>query len=442
MQGSVSHLQDNFVLVVGFQHKELGQIIEGNQSTIFNNDFWPGSIWVWDLHDYSSALLNTIQGELKMLSVLSDIKFCYLYPDIDKIFTKKVQEPLAGYTGRYIRNDNAFYILNDSIQTDWDPDGIAKLQQNPYTKLQLRFSNGDGIDNIDMGLLKDPSKIEYTLVPRLGMHPQLTMYLRNYAGINTTSSNIFDVNLNYSCVTYDFPNIPVLKDSVIDTGQVLLQLTSKVVQQAVTGAKGLSKIPGRDQLFDKYYKDIWEKKVENVIDPSMIPEFEKLQTGDQYQVLKDQFGWSLEGANNRANRLVDRTYEKATNKAYSKVAAEAGKQVAYALTSMNTPVSISGGTTGGTWMSGYYFQISMYKYEISQMRLIKQYIERYGLSCYSIIDKWAPQRQRYDYVECQDIVINGNIPQEAKAYISQMFTEGVMFWHDNNLFDYSNNGDA
>ena len=440
MQGHVPQLPDNFVLVVGFQHKELGQIIEGNQSTIFNNDFWPGSIWVWDLHEYSSELLNNIQTELKLLSVLSDIKFCYLYPDINRIFTKKAQEPLAGYTGRYIRNDNAFYILNDSIQTDWDPDGIAKLQQNPYTKLQLRFSNGDGIDNIDMGLLKDPSKIEYTLVPRLGLHPQLTLYLRNYAGINTTSSSIFDVNLNYSCVTYDFPNIPVLKDSVIDTGQLLLQLTSKVVQQAVTGAKGLSKIPSKEQLYDKYYNDIWKESVVSVKDKS-VADFSKLDDAGKYMELKDTFGWTYKDANNKAKNMATNTIGQEADNKIMKAVGDAGKQIGYALTSLNTPVSISGGTTGGTWMSGYCFQISMYKYEISQMRLIKQYIERYGLSCYSIIDKWAPQRQRYDYVECQDIIINGNIPQEAKAYIEQMFTEGVMFWHDNNLFDYSNNGD-
>ena len=293
-----------------------------------------------------------------------------------------------------------------------------------------------------MGLLKDPQKIEYTLVPRLGPNPQLTIYLRNYAGINTVTRDDFQVNLNYSCTTYDFPNIPVLKDSVIDNGQILLQLTQKVVQQAVTGAKGLSKIPSMAQLQNKYLEDEWERKVENVIDPKMIPEMEKLQQQDQIYVLKNQFGYDPTTARERADRKAQLTADKAVNKRYRSVAAEAGKQVAYALTSMNTPVSISGGTTGGAWMPSYFFQLSMYKYEISQLRLIKQYVERYGLSCYSIINKWAPERQRYDYVECQDIVINGNIPQEAKAYISQMFTEGVMFWHDDNLFDYSNNGDA
>lgn len=291
-----------------------------------------------------------------------------------------------------------------------------------------------------MGLLHDPQKVEYILVPRLGPHPQLTMYLQNYDGINQIQEQGFNVSDRYSCTTYDFPNVPFLNSSIADLYSPLLQLTLKTANLA---------LPIATEAYSVGVKAFDEAKV--------AADFEFDKQRAQADVLNKLFNETA--YNQRPDKLGNfispqanyetskRTAIQATNESIaqgiSKNTQEFGKQVIDQIAQLNKPAQIqSRGTVGGQWMQSYVFSVNLCRYEISQLRLIKQYVERYGLSCYSIINKWAPERQRFDYVECQDIIINGDIPQEAKAYISQMFTEGVMFWHDDNLFDYSNNGDA
>lgn len=287
-----------------------------------------------------------------------------------------------------------------------------------------------------MGLLHDPSKVEYILVPRLGSHPQLTMYLKNYDGVNQFSEQGFQANFNYSCVTYDFPNITLIKDSVVDLYSPLLQLTVKGVQAVYGGISKYSDIATGASL--QHMNSMLNTQKDYA---SNIDKLSNIATGQlpQANINIDK----LERLQRREGRLDawDQFKQDVSENGVQRIR-EAGKQIADTAAKLDGPAQISSGTNGGQWVSGYIFQIGLYRYEISQLRLIKQYVERYGLSCYSIINKWAPERQRFDYVECQDIVIKGDIPQEAKAYISQMFTEGVMFWHDNDLFNYSNNGDA
>ena len=291
-----------------------------------------------------------------------------------------------------------------------------------------------------MGLLHDPSKVDYVLVPRLGPHPQMTIYLQNYDGINQINEQGFNVSNKYSCTTYDFPNITFLNSSIADLYSPLLQLTLKTANIALPIAAeaysvGLKTFDEAKQSADFEFDK--QRKQADILN--------KLYNETAYNQRPSKLGNFItpQVDYEPAKRTAIQAANESVASGISKNAQEFGKQFIDQVAQLNKPAQIqSRGTTGGQWMQGYIFSVCLYRYEISQLRLIKQYVERYGLSCYSIIDKWAPERQRFDYVECQDIVINGDIPEEAKAYISQMFTEGVMFWHDDNLFDYSNNGDA
>ena len=195
-------------------------------------------------------MLDEIQKFLRLTNVFNTIQFAYIYPNINNLLTQDdVQMPVAkigdvqiGGGCRYIKSQSDFYFATGSFPTGYNPDGVAKIQQSPYINFQLRFSNGDGIENINMGLLHDPSKVEYILVPRLGPHPQLTMYLKNYDGVNQFSEQGFQANFNYSCVTYDFPNITLINDSVVDLYSPLLQLTVKGVQAVYGGVSKYSDI--------------------------------------------------------------------------------------------------------------------------------------------------------------------------------------------------------
>lgn len=304
-----------------------------------------------------------------------------------------------------------------------------------------------------MGLLQDPEKVEYLLVPRLGPHPQLTMYLQNYDGINQVQEQGFNVSDKYSCTTYDFPNIPFLNNSAADLYSPLLQLTLKAGEQAVGMAGGIQNVgaeayaQSRAEQLNKYIglaraqsnvnESILKMKLDSIYTKNSLFNSEINIPGSMPVIPRDT-GYE----HNRAIAAAEQAQNNYIKDNASGWIKEAGKQLADTYAKLDTAQIQSKGTVGGQWMQNYVFSVNLCRYEISQLRLIKQYVERYGLSCYSIINKWAPERQRFDYVECQDIVINGDLPQEAKAYISQMFTEGVMFWHDNNLFDYSNNGDA
>ena len=46
------------------------------------------------------------------------------------------------------------------------------------------------------------------------------------------------------------------------------------------------------------------------------------------------------------------------------------------------------------------------------------------------------QRPYWNYIRTYSCVVTGDIPEEAKRYIEQMYNSGVTFWHDDDIYNY------
>ena len=400
----------------------MGELVLGNQNVIFNNDFFAGCVCIWDLRNYSEDTALNIQQDIRLITAAWDIEFAYIYPNINGMFTSDETQYSLGkpFHCRYLHYQNGFYYRSGYFDTGVDLNAPAKMQQDPYVKYTLAFNNGDGISNININQCLDRQKLEYTLVPRIMEHPQLTIYLKNYNGKNTFEYGNFKINSNFKCTTTDFKHVMLSNDSIVDIAEPLIQLTKKNLQ-AMVG-------------FNDSQPQIQFSKINRAVNNSRV-------VGNQNSDISDIDSNKI---NLRKEPQVDLdrlNFDKTRLQLKKDSVENEGRPLVPLLEYNGGPVDFRGNTVGGQWVSGYVFQYGLYRYESTTYRDALKYIKRYGLSCFSM-EIWKPCRQRYDFVECQDIVINGDIPQEAKAYIAQMFTEGVMFWHDNNLFDYSNNGDA
>lgn len=445
-------IEEQFVLVVGMVPTLLGQVTKWFEYfTIFNNDYFPGPVFIWDIKNITDQKWMDIQEQIKNLVAEWQVQFCYIYPNVGGVFTSdeystaidnfQSNEVKGGC--RQLNHISSFTYSNLQLQTYYDNNKPRKLQQYPYVKYQLKFNNGDGIENINIALSQNKELLECVVVPRIMYSPQLQVYIKNYQGRNSVYIDGYSVNYDYCVYTNDFPAVRFDVTSQLDILNALYKIGTSVVTPVAqfyqTKGQISRQLRDENRQAEEYNVDTEiYNKVDRINKNDAAREAaldRELETGiPQYVPLYRER--QLKSIRQDADIKAEQTMQA------GKELGNYGGQLLGQIAQMQQPASIQSGTVGGKWVSGYVLQLGLYKYEITQLDTLSTYCDRYGFSCY-IIDKiYSNSRQRFDYVKCQDIVINGNIPQEAKAYIGQMFTEGVMFWHDNNLFDYSNNGDA
>lgn len=445
-------LEEQFVLVVGFVPTLLGEATKWEQYfTVFNNDYFPGPVLIWDIKNVTDQKWIDIQKQIKNLVAEWQIQFCYIYPNVGGVFTSDEYQTVidtfqqtAVLGGcRQLNHVSDFAFNNAQFKTYYDSNKARKIQQQPYVKYQLKFNNGDGIDNINIALSQNKEQLECVIVPRIMYSPQLQVYIKNYQGRNSVYIGNYSVNYDYCLYTSDFPAVRFDTTSQLDILNALYKIGTSVINPVTSFYQSKGQI-------SKQLRDENREAAEYNADAEIYNKTDLISKNDAAR--EAALDREIETGTPQYIPLYrERAYKNIRQDAdikaeqtimAGKALGNYGGQLLGQVTQMRQPASIQSGTVGGRWVSGYVLQLGLYRYEVTQLDTIDKYCERYGFSCY-IIDKiYSNSRQRYDYVKCQDIVINGDIPQEAKAYISQMFTEGVMFWHDNNLFDYSNNGDA
>lgn len=71
--------------------------------------------------------------------------------------------------------------------------------------------------------------------------------------------------------------------------------------------------------------------------------------------------------------------------------------------------------------------------------LISDYFKRFG---WKVMKNKTPNlttRSHFNFVKMKDTIVTGNIPQQAKINIINLFNEGVTLWHTENIGDYTPN---
>lgn len=449
IQGDPKH---GLVLVQGFKNK-IDEFTNLN-NVVFNNQVYQGEIFITPLQPMTQVTVKQALDEVFAFQagLNRTLDFLYIYPNINGIFTdpEVVEEPALMHTTRKLKEYGGFHTFQGRFRTLYNPKQPAKLQHQPYIQYNLRFQNGDGIDGIDIGGLANKQYIDYVLVPQIATNrPQLTMYLVNYLGMNTFDEGGTPFNYDYKVTTYDFPAISLQEQGINEMALSLIKLgysgfapmlaNGEFAAQMVNANLDYS-IPKKEARQDanKKYKHIQlnnrlaRNKAKHTIQTL------SRDASDMYQTYLEENERERTEDFIRQGRKVINAAETEEMIGYKDDAAQAIENFC----SINLQPSIHGGGSGGEWTSGFVFSIAAYQYVLSQIEEIRKYCDRYGYSCYIVDEIWHPKRNRYDYVLCSDIIINGDIPQEAKAYIGQMFTDGVTFWHDDNIFDYSQNGDV
>lgn len=85
---------------------------------------------------------------------------------------------------------------------------------------------------------------------------------------------------------------------------------------------------------------------------------------------------------------------------------------------------------------GFISQISTIRGEFAE--IIDNYWEKYGYPIHKIYVPNLHNRNAWDYIQCLDCNISGNIPNVDRSNLKQMFENGVTIWHDPEHFlDYS-----
>lgn len=69
--------------------------------------------------------------------------------------------------------------------------------------------------------------------------------------------------------------------------------------------------------------------------------------------------------------------------------------------------------------------------------LIDQFFDMYGYTTQSVKVPNVTGRRRWNYVKTRNAMMRGNVPSDAMARINALFDQGITFWHDDDIGNYS-----
>jgi hypothetical protein len=97
--------------------------------------------------------------------------------------------------------------------------------------------------------------------------------------------------------------------------------------------------------------------------------------------------------------------------------------------------SVSGGGNVSQGIQNFTFYNKTVRYEIA--KIIDNYFDRYGYKVNELKTPVLKTRTNWNYIKTHEANVSGNIPNRDLGKIHSIFNNGITFWHNDNVGDYS-----
>lgn len=117
----------------------------------------------------------------------------------------------------------------------------------------------------------------------------------------------------------------------------------------------------------------------------------------------------------------------------------AQNEAAYA-DSLRIPNIVKGNANGSISYPLGYLTFTQYRMQVQEQyaRRIDKYLSAFGYTIDEIKVPNLKGRAKWNYVKTANAVVNGNVPEEAKAFIAGVINTGIRLWHPGSIWlDYS-----
>lgn len=97
--------------------------------------------------------------------------------------------------------------------------------------------------------------------------------------------------------------------------------------------------------------------------------------------------------------------------------------------------SVSGGTNTAIGIQTFGFYPKTIRSEYAE--IIDNYFTRFGYKVNSLEEPIIKTRKAFNYLRFLDMNIEGNVTNEVKQKVREIFKKGITFWHNDNIGDYT-----
>lgn len=289
-----------------------------------------------------------------------------------------------------------------------------KIMNQPYIKYQLVTQSGDQIDNINAALINQTdTALIVAAVPLLWPDPMVVLYVYDYDGVqeiqDTGLPDYLKFNRYSKLVIRDFPNITTNEVGLQSLASQLISLQMLPLNPLVTQKAML---------------------IGGAVANAPISVMQTFSKGSERQAT-DFTSNKLSGFADKSEKVAGL----ANSKDYEQLSNKRNKIIDFVENAAASPMSFKSGGQCSLWQQTFRFQISLVMYENTCIDKVYDTFKRYGYTDVSF-DINTKQRPLWDYIQTASCSVQGDIPEEAKRYIEQMYNDGVTFWHDDDIYNY------
>lgn len=83
------------------------------------------------------------------------------------------------------------------------------------------------------------------------------------------------------------------------------------------------------------------------------------------------------------------------------------------------------------------YEFKTYTITADYAKAIDNYFDMFGYACNKLKVPNEDSRKSWNFVQCNDVVVNGSLPVEAIDTIKAMYNNGVRFWHTDEVSNYN-----
>ena len=396
--------------------------------------YYPGVVFIYRMNDPDRY--KKLEDDLYAYGATLKFDKCVIMPNIGGMFNSDKCWPAGTEVVKGIAQQGevlkiqttpvyATYSFNLNIPEEYKHD--LKILHQPYIKYSLKSQSGDSLDNIDISLINNnqADTLEVTAVPLLWPNPMIVLYLNNYNGIqeinDTQLPDYLKFNRQAKLVLRDFPNV---QTNEVDLSSIAQSLIGLQVGLVGNGAGLLSAA-----LSSGYSSKLAPEEDYNSL--------ERLDLNNPDLQLDDLIS-DVTNDMRMASRqtLLKSKNSRVQDKLSSPGVKRSGNLLVDILPNIQAqPMKQSQAGQQSLWQSTFRFTISLTQYTISNIDEAYEIFKMYG---YQYISFFVDTKQRpyWNYIRTYSCVVTGDIPEEAKRYIEQMYNSGVTFWHDDDIYNY------